>query len=198
MLKAAVTGELTRDWRERHKGEIKESGAELLARILKARRAAWEAAELKKLGARASRPGTTAGAEVQSPPAPDTAGLTDLPEEWIWASVDQLFRAARGHSKVGLSEAICSIASFKRQVTLCWGIDNVGHGKFMLGSQNRISQEKFNALQKYQARPADVLITVMASLGRSCVVPRNIEPALVTKHLYRMTIEQDLIIPVIP
>jgi type I restriction enzyme S subunit len=43
VLNAAVTGELTRDWRERHKGEI-ESGEDLLKRILKARRAAWEKA----------------------------------------------------------------------------------------------------------------------------------------------------------
>ena len=56
VLKAAVTGELTRDWRERHQGEIKETGAELLQRILKARRAAWEAAELKKLRAKGNRP----------------------------------------------------------------------------------------------------------------------------------------------
>ncbi len=56
VLKAAVTGELTRDWRERHKGEIQESGAELLQRILKARRAAWEATELRKLRAKGQRP----------------------------------------------------------------------------------------------------------------------------------------------
>ena len=56
VLKAAVTGELTRDWRERHKGEIEESGAELLQRILKARRAAWEAAELMKLRAKGKPP----------------------------------------------------------------------------------------------------------------------------------------------
>ena len=56
VLKAAVTGELTRDWRERHKGEIRETGADLLQRILKARRATWEAAELKKLRAKGDRP----------------------------------------------------------------------------------------------------------------------------------------------
>ena len=44
VLKAAVTGELTRDWREKHKGPL-ESGEALLQRILKARREAWEKAE---------------------------------------------------------------------------------------------------------------------------------------------------------
>lgn len=36
VLKAAVTGELTREWREKHKGNL-EPGEALLARILKAR-----------------------------------------------------------------------------------------------------------------------------------------------------------------
>lgn len=51
VLKAAVTGELTKDWREKNKGKI-ESGEALLQRILKARREAWEQAELSKLQAK--------------------------------------------------------------------------------------------------------------------------------------------------
>ena len=46
VLKAAVTGELTRDWREARKAadEPVESGEALLSRILTARREAWEQA----------------------------------------------------------------------------------------------------------------------------------------------------------
>ena len=75
VLKAAVTGELTRDWRERHQGEIKESGAELLQRILKARRAAWEAAELKKLRAKGKPPKDDRWKQkYKEPQPPDTTG----------------------------------------------------------------------------------------------------------------------------
>ena len=45
VLKAAVTGELTRKWREEHAGEL-ESGEALLTRTLEARRQAWEQSEL--------------------------------------------------------------------------------------------------------------------------------------------------------
>ena len=55
VLKAAVTGELTREWREQHAGEL-ESGEALLARILEARRQAWEQSELAKLTDRGVRP----------------------------------------------------------------------------------------------------------------------------------------------
>jgi type I restriction enzyme S subunit len=101
VLKAAVTGELTRDWRARHKGEIRESGAELLQRILKARRAAWEAAELKKLRAKGKPAKDDRWKQkYKEPQPPDTTELPDLPEGWVWATVDQLsVRVANGLSK---------------------------------------------------------------------------------------------------
>jgi len=55
VLKAAVTGELTRAWRDRHAGEL-EFGEALLTRIIEARRKAWEKSELGKMKQRASDP----------------------------------------------------------------------------------------------------------------------------------------------
>jgi type I restriction enzyme S subunit len=196
VLKAAVTGELTRDWRERHRGQIEESGADLLQRILRARRQAWEAAELKKLRAKGKLPKDHRWKETyKEPQPPDTAGLPDLPEGWVWASVDQLVSGRPRSLQSGPFGSNLLHSEFRKIGYLVLGIDNVGEGRFMLGSQNRISEEKFKSLEKYQVRPADILITVMASLGRSCVVPGDIEPSLVTKHLYRITVEQALIIP---
>lgn len=93
VLKAAVTGELTRDWREarRRSGEPLESGETLLARILAARRAAWEAAELQKLKARGKTPTDERWKQkYKEPQPPDTTGLPELPEGWVWASIDQI------------------------------------------------------------------------------------------------------------
>lgn len=54
VLNAAVTGELTQEWREKHKGKL-ESGEAVLARILKARREAWEKSEPSKLKAKGKK-----------------------------------------------------------------------------------------------------------------------------------------------
>ncbi len=75
------------------------------------------------------------------------------------------------------------------------GIDNVRDGEFSLGSNHRISESKFQELAKYTARPRDVLITVMATIGRVCVVPQDIEPAIITKHVYRITVNLEVAIP---
>jgi type I restriction enzyme S subunit len=90
VLKAAVSGELSKDWREKHKGEI-ESGEALLARILKTRREAWEQAELAKLRAKGLEPNDNRWKEKYREPTPsDTADLPEIPEEWTHASCDSL------------------------------------------------------------------------------------------------------------
>lgn len=90
VLKAAVTGELTRDWREAN-GDEGESGEELLVRILDARRAAWEAAELAKMKAKGKEPKDDKWKKkYKAPELPNTADLPELPDGWVWATVEQL------------------------------------------------------------------------------------------------------------
>ena len=86
-------------------------------------------------------------------------------------------------------------SEFKQSGILVIGIDNVRDGWFSIGNQNRISEKKFRELAKYQARPGDLLITVMASLGRTCVVPRDLETAIITKHVYRISMEEENLYP---
>ncbi|MTK64580.1 MAG: hypothetical protein F8N15_08675, partial [Methanobacterium sp.] len=89
VLKAAVTGELTRDWRERH-GSSTETGAALLTRILAARRAAWEADQKTKAKAAGKAlKGEAWKEKYEEPAGPETEGLPALPPEWAWATVGQ-------------------------------------------------------------------------------------------------------------
>jgi type I restriction enzyme S subunit len=78
VLTAAVTGELTADWRAENADRL-ESGRELLARILQARRERW-----------AGR------GKYTEPPRPDTSDLPKLPPSWEWALGAQLFRWSSG------------------------------------------------------------------------------------------------------
>jgi type I restriction enzyme, S subunit len=99
VLNGAVTGELTRDWRERHKGQI-ESGEALLRRILRARREAWEQAEFAKMHARGAPPkDDRSTARYQEPAPPDTSGLPELPKGWVWATLPMLGEFGRGKSR---------------------------------------------------------------------------------------------------
>jgi type I restriction enzyme S subunit len=80
LLKAAVTGELTRDWREANRPA--ETGADLLARIR------VERCTMVQRGGRRRRPAQL------SPIVTDS--LPTLPEGWVWASLGDLFDVTTG------------------------------------------------------------------------------------------------------
>lgn len=88
VLKAAVEGRLTEEWR---KGKPDaESGSALLERILRERRAKWEEAQLARYAAKEQNPPKNWRTKYKEPAAPDTADLPELPEGWAWTSTEQL------------------------------------------------------------------------------------------------------------
>ena len=72
VLKAAVTGELTKEWRVANGGKI-ESGEKLLQRILEERRKSWQGR-----------------GKYEEPLTPDTNSLPELPDGWVWSSLGAL------------------------------------------------------------------------------------------------------------
>jgi len=122
LLKAAVEGALTAEWRAARKSvrpelvegrstltsssdhpstgsgrtDEEETGAQLLQRILIERRARWEAKQLAKFAEQGKAPPKGWQLKYPEPVQPDTSGLPKLPEGWVWASVEQL-----GHVQLG-------------------------------------------------------------------------------------------------
>ena len=80
VLKAAVEGRLVETEAEiaRREGRSYETGAQLLQRILETRRSQWKGK-----------------GKYKEPTAPNTTDLPELPEGWVWASVDQLLMSLR-------------------------------------------------------------------------------------------------------
>jgi restriction endonuclease S subunit len=119
----------------------------------------------------------------------------DLPEGWQWKAIKDLASGEWGSIQSGPFGSHLLHSEFQDEGILAIGIDNVLDGSFSLGRQHRISPEKYNQLKKFTARPLDVLITVMATVGRCCVLPENIETSIITKHVYRITGDKSIIDP---
>jgi type I restriction enzyme S subunit len=85
LLKAACEGRLvpTEAERARAEGRYYERGEELLQRILAERKKKWEE-EQRAAGKDPSR------MKYKEPGPPDTEGLPELPEGWVWARVGQI------------------------------------------------------------------------------------------------------------
>lgn len=96
VLKAAVTGELTRQWREENKDKL-EPASELLERILKERREKWEAQQLAQFEAKGRVPKNDKWKEkYKEPEELEGQSRETLPETWLWVSLGQVFEVFVG------------------------------------------------------------------------------------------------------
>ena len=75
------------------------------------------------------------------------------------------------------------------------GIDNIHVEKFVDNFKRFVSEKKFLELNKYSVRPYDVVITIMGTVGRCSVIPKTIDKALSSKHLWTMTFDTNKVIP---
>jgi len=198
ILRAACEGRLVPAEAELAQTENRdyEHASQLLERSLAARRARWEQDQLQMMHDRGEEPKNNKWKQkYEEPSPPEAKDLPDVPAGWCWASIEQLASREPRSIQSGPFGSNLLHSEFQETGILAIGIDNVLDGKFSLGSQNRISAEKYEELKKYSARPLDALITVMATVGRCCVVPEETEPAIITKHVYRISVDRELVNP---
>ncbi len=159
VLKAAVEGELSREWREAHREEL-EPASELLERILQERRENF------------------AGKKYKEPASPDTSELPELPEGWAWMKTDQLFNfvtsGSRGWAKYYADEG----ALFLR-------IGNLDHDSIRLDLRSLQKVQPPEGAEGTRTRVIsdDVLISITADIGMVAVIPPDFEEAYINQHI---------------
>ena len=95
ILAAAFRGDLTKDWRAKHKDV--EPASKLLERIRVERRKKWEEAELAKMKAKGKTPNGDEWKKKYKEPVPvDATGLPELPEGWAWMNLGGVFEVCVG------------------------------------------------------------------------------------------------------
>lgn len=159
LLKAAVTGELTADWRAANPSV--ETGADLLARILADRRARWEAEAKNK------------GKQYAPPVAANSASLPTLPSSWTWGTIDQLSTRVTKGSSPGWQGF-----EYQHDGILFVRSQNVGWGRLLLDERVYLDPG-FNKIEsKAIIRQGDVLLNIVgASIGRACVADGRLNDA---------------------
>ena len=184
LLKAAVEGALTADWRESQKSQKTkpaESGAQLLKRILHERRTRWEAKQLAKFKEQGKTPAKGWQSKYVEPVAPETAGLPELPEGWVWASLDMLSEIQGGIQKQPSRIPTINKYPFLR-------VANVARGLLKLDDVHEI--ELFaGELERLTLLKGDVLIVEgngsLSEIGRCALWDGSIENAVHQNHLIR-------------
>jgi len=184
LLKAAVEGALTADWRAaRRANDEAETGAQLLARILTERRSRWQTRQLAKFEAQGKPPPKDWQAKYPEPVAPDSAGLPELPQGWVWASLDSLGEIAGGVAKGTKRDAavVTREVPYLRVANVQRGYLNLTEVKTILATENDITE--------LALRAGDVLFNEGGDrdkLGRGCVWRNEVDSCIHQNHVFRM------------
>ena len=170
VLKDACEGRLVPTEAElaRSEGREYEPAAVLLERILAERRARWESQEKKR-------------GKYKEPSNPDTSDLPELPEGWVWATVEQLSEIQGGIQKQPKRTPADNPYPFLR-------VANVLRGELDLDEVHQI--ELFpGELDKLRLIPGDLLIVEgngsPSQIGRMAIWKGDIEDCVHQNHIIR-------------
>ncbi|MBS4052603.1 MAG: restriction endonuclease subunit S [Methylomonas sp.] len=170
LMKSAVEGALTAEWRKTHQPE--ETGAQLLERILKQRRAHWEAKQLAKFEQQGKTPPKGWQDKYPEPVKPDNSDLPELPElpeGWVWASAEQIcdFITKGTTPTKGMDGDSEKTIPFLRVTNL------TANGTLDMSDKVFVSENTHSGfLARSKVYPGDVLMNIVGPpLGQVSVVP---------------------------
>lgn len=175
VLKAACEGRLVPTEAElaRKEGRDYEPADQLLQRILRERRAHWEADTLAKMIASGKPPKDDRWkGRYKEPTGPVETGLPELPNGWGWATTDQITSLVTDGEHITPERSDSGVYLLSAR--------NVREGELFLETVDYISRATHEQLcTRLRIIPGDVLLSCSGSVGRSCVVPEGIEFSLV-------------------
>ncbi len=177
VLHAAVTGQLTRPWRDDHRGEI-QIGEALLQRLLTARRTRWEESELDRLRLAGKEPTDDKWkSRYPAPASPSTEDLPELPEKWIWVSISQLTSLVTSGSRGWKDYYSPDGAIFIRS-------QDIRTDKLDLGEVAHVRPPESSEGMRTQIQLSDLLVTITgANVGKAAVVHVELTEAYVSQHV---------------
>ena len=167
VLKAAVEGKLTEEWR-RENGKRIETASVLLERI--------QAERKQRLGSK------------YKPPKPvDSSNLPDLPDGWVWATWEDILSNEDGAFKRGpfgssLKKSMFVESGYKVYEQYCPINDDCSFERYF------ITEQKYKEMESFAVQAGDYLISCSGSLGKITQVPSQFKKGIINQALLRVRI----------
>ncbi len=176
VLKSAVEGKLTEEWRKKNPNV--EPAEKLLKRVLVERKKKWVAEH--------------PGKKYKEPEPPDISNLPELPKGWAWTTFEQLAKNEPNAIKAGpfgssLKKSFCVPKGFK-----IYGQEQVLRDDPYFGDYY-IDKHLYEKLKSCAVQPGDILISLVGTIGRILILPKDIEPGIINPRLVKLSLDNRII-----
>jgi type I restriction enzyme S subunit len=177
VLKAAVEGKLTEEWRKTHP-EV-EPASEMIKRALIERKKKWMA--------------ESPGKKYKEPAEAENSSALELPREWAWVTWDAILSFDKGAFKRGpfgsaLKKTIFVQSGYKVYEQYCPINDDCSFARYF------VTEKKFRELEAFSVQARDFLISCSGvTLGRITQVPDEYEKGIINQALLRVRLNNNVI-----
>ncbi|GMV26426.1 MAG: hypothetical protein AMXMBFR58_24570 [Phycisphaerae bacterium] len=187
VLKAAVEGHLTKEWRKQHPAT--EAAVKLLERILAERRAKWEQDQLRKFKEAGKTPSKGWKEKYEEPGASSNDAGTLLPPTWCWATLEQL-------TIRGPQNGVYYPKSQYGRGTPIIRIDDYQNDSSRTASELQLVEAPAADVETYGVRVGDIIINRVNSithLGKCLVIEPKHLPAVFESNMMRQSLASDVV-----
>ncbi|MEW8356125.1 MAG: restriction endonuclease subunit S [Candidatus Thiodiazotropha sp.] len=186
VLKAAVTGELTKEWREANKDKL-EPASQLLERILKERRQKWEEQQIEQFKAKGKMPKDDKWKEKYvEPELYNKKPSFEIPTEWTWVYLGQMGEVIGGLTKNKKRE------QFELQLPYL-RVANVYANELRLDDITMIGVQE-SELERLLLEKGDLLVVEgngsPEQIGRLAIWDGSIDPCVHQNHLIKVRLQE--------
>lgn len=182
VLKAAVSGELTKEWREANKDKL-EPASQLLERILKERRQKWEEQQLEQFKAKGKIPKNDKWKEKYKEPLGYSyeGELPDIPDSWTWISPEQIASTDDYALAIGPFGSNLKVSDYRDEGVPLVFVRNIRAHDYSTVNAKYVTHKKAKDLRAHSISAGDVLITKMGEPpGDASIYPLTAPDAIIT------------------
>lgn len=175
LLKHAFEGHLTADWRTKHAPDL-ESADQLLARLLQERRTKWKGR-----------------GRYSEPEPPKTENQGGLPDQWVWASPEQLSSFENYSLAIGPFGSNLKVSDYKEVGVPLVFVRNIRSSQFSGVRTIYVTPEKAEELRAHSVSGGDILITKMGEPpGDAAIYPKSEPDAVITADCIKLRLSPQL------
>lgn len=114
-----------------------------------------------------------------------------IPEDWEVKYTENILKQEKGSLKIGpfgsqLKKEYLIESGYK-----VYGQENVFENDFKIGDRF-INEDRFQKLKSCELLADDLIITMMGTIGKTAIIPRNIKAGIMDSHLIRLRANREI------